>query len=63
MSGEQATFSEQDVNLSQDQRPQTVISSIPSSSKKAPREAKVDIVSASIVVGGTAQFVTFIFGL
>ena len=54
---------EQAVGISQEQIPQTVINSIPSGSKTNPREAKFDIVSAAIVVGGTAQFVTFIFGL
>ena len=54
---------EQAVGISQQQRPQTVINSIPSGTKTNPRETKFDIVSASIVVGGTAQFVTFIFGL
>ena len=58
-----ASFGEQAVGISQEQGPQSVINSIPSGSKTSPREAKFDIVSASIVVGGTAQFVTFIFGL
>ena len=54
---------EQAVGISPEQNPQAVINSIPSGSKTNPREAKFDIVSASIVVGGTAQFITFIFGL
>lgn len=58
-----ASFGEQAVGISQEPQTQTVINSIPSGSKTSPREAKFDIVSAAIVVGGTAQFVTFIFGL
>lgn len=38
-------------------------SSYRSSAKAAPREARLDLVSAAVVVGLTAQFVTFIFGL
>jgi hypothetical protein len=58
-----ASFGEQAVGISQEPQTQSVINSIPSGSKTSPREAKFDIVSAAIVVGGTAQFVTFIFGL
>jgi hypothetical protein len=54
---------EQPIGITQEAEPQTVINTIPTGSKTNPREAKFDIVSASIVVGGTAQFITFIFGL
>jgi len=54
---------EQSTGISQEPQTKTVINTIPSGSKTNPREAKFDQVSAAIVVGGTAQFVTFIFGL
>ncbi|MDQ3009969.1 MAG: hypothetical protein M3X11_04620 [Acidobacteriota bacterium] len=57
------SYGEQAVGISQEQNPQAVINSIPSGSKTNPREAKFDIVSAAIIVGGTAQFITFLFGL
>lgn len=61
--GEQAAFNEKKIGNLPEPDSQTVIKSIPSSSKTTPRESKFDIVSAAIVVGGTAQFVVFIFGL
>jgi len=54
---------EQPIGMTQEPEPQTVINAIPTGSKTNPRETKFDIVSAAIVVGGTAQFITFIFGL
>lgn len=48
-----ATTHEQQTFLSVNQTRTTV----------APRAAKLDLVSAAVVVGLTAQFVTFIFGL
>src|ERR1051326_1742698 len=61
--GEQAAFSEQAIGISQEQRPQPDVRSTPTGSKTKRREAKFDTMSVAAVVGGTAQFVTFIFGL
>ncbi|HEX9000988.1 MAG TPA: hypothetical protein VGB07_13875 [Blastocatellia bacterium] len=57
------SFGEQPIGISQEQRPQSVSKSKSANSKTNPREAKFDTVLTAIVVGGTGQFVTFIFGL
>ena len=57
------SFGEQASAFSEDQTARTVIQSINSKSNKNPLEKKLDVVSASVVVGGTAQFMTFLFGL
>jgi hypothetical protein len=57
------SFGEQSIGISQKQRPQTVHKTDSVKTKTSPREAKFDTVSAAIVVGGTAQFVAFLFGL
>lgn len=57
------SFGEQASGISEDQTARNVIQAINSNQKVNAREKKLDVVSASIVVGGTAQFVTFLFGL
>lgn len=57
------SFGEQASGISEDQTARTVIQSIKPNRKANAQERKLDVVSASIVVGGTAQFVTFLFGL
>jgi hypothetical protein len=57
------SFGEQSIGITQEQRPQTVSKSVPAKPKTNPREARLDNVTTAIVIGGTAQFVTFIFGL
>lgn len=61
--GEQSAFSEQAVGISEKPQPQPTRNSTSSSPNVNRRLAKFDTVSAAIVVGGTVQFVTFIFGL
>ena len=56
-------FGEQASDISQEQSAQRVIHSARSKPKLNPQERKLDVVSASVVIGGTAQFITFIFGL
>ena len=58
-----ASFGEQSIGISQEQRSQPVSKPTPTKPKANPREVKFDKVSAAIVVGGTGQFVTFLFGL
>ncbi len=58
-----ATFGEQASGVSQEQGAQSFIRSMSPTPQASRRERKWDIVSASVVVGGTGQFVTFIFGL
>lgn len=57
------SFGEQASGISNEQAARTVIQSIKPNNKISAQERKLDVVSASIVVGGTAQFVTFLFGL
>lgn len=57
------SYGEQASSISEDQSARTVIQSIKPNNKASAQERKLDVVSASIVVGGTAQFVTFLFGL
>jgi len=57
------SFGEQASGISNDQAARTVIQSIKPHKKNSAQERKLDVVSASIVVGGTAQFATFLFGL
>lgn len=57
------SFGEQASGISDEQATRTVIQSIKSKPRISPYERQLDVVSASIVVGGTAQFVTFLFGL
>ena len=57
------SFGEQASGISDDQTARTVIQSIHSKPKVDLREKKLDVVSASVVVGGTAQFLSFLFGL
>lgn len=57
------SFGEQASGISDDQTARTVIQSIQSKPKVDLRERKLDVVSASVVVGGTAQFLSFLFGL
>ncbi len=56
-------FGEQASGITDDQTARTVVQSIKLKPKATTHEKKLDVVSASIVVGGTAQFVTFLFGL
>ena len=56
-------FGEQASSRSDDQVAATVVQSVKLKRKANTHEKKLDVVSASIVVGGTAQFVTFLFGL
>lgn len=58
-----APYGEQASGVSQEQGDQSIIRSISSAPQANQRAKKWDIVSASVVVGGTAQFVSFIFGL
>lgn len=58
-----APFGEQASGVSQEQDAQSIIRSMQAKPQASRREKKLDIVSASVVVGGTAQFVAFIFGL
>ncbi|MFN0109015.1 MAG: hypothetical protein ACKVZH_09220 [Blastocatellia bacterium] len=57
------SFGEQASGISEDQIARTVVPSTKPKPEINAREKKLDIVSATIVVGGTAQFVTFLFGL
>src|SRR5262245_54521798 len=57
-----ASFGGQSIGISQESRPQPVGKSA-AKPKPTSREAKFDKVSTAVVIGGTAQFVTFIFGL
>lgn len=57
------SFGEQASGISSNQAAKTVVQSIKPQKKASAQERKLDVVSASIVVGGTAQFVTFLFGL
>jgi hypothetical protein len=57
------SFGEQSIGISEEQRPQPVSKATAAKPKANSRESKLDTVSTAIVIGGTAQFVTFIFGL
>lgn len=57
------SFGDQASGIPEDKRAANVIQSINSNQKVSAQEKKLDVVSASIIVGGTAQFVTFLFGL
>lgn len=56
-----ASFGEQASGIPEDQTARNVNQN--SNQKVSAQEKKLDVVSASIIVGGTAQFVTFLFGL
>ncbi|MGE0882058.1 MAG: hypothetical protein AB7P14_00815 [Blastocatellales bacterium] len=58
-----APYGEQASGISQEQSAPSIIKSINQTPQVSQREKKWDIVSASVVVGGTGQFVSFIFGL
>lgn len=57
------SYGEQSIGISQEQRPQPVGKSQPVKTKAKSRAALFDTVTTAIVIGGTAQFITFIFGL
>ncbi|HQR33160.1 MAG TPA: hypothetical protein PLK30_10500 [Blastocatellia bacterium] len=57
------SFGEQASSLSDEQATRTVIQSVKDRPRISDHEKRLDVVSASVVVGGTAQFVTFLFGL
>ncbi len=57
------SFGEHASGISDEQATNTVIQSVKVRPKISAHERRLDVVSASIVVGGTAQFVTFLFGL
>src|SRR5262245_41425178 len=60
--GEEIGFEEESAT-SQFQNQNRIVEDIKADVVSKPRESKLDTVSAAVVVGMTAQFVVFIFGL
>ena len=58
-----ASFGEQPVGISQETRSAQTGNATQAKSQAASRSSKMDIVTTAIVIGGTAQFISFIFGL
>ncbi len=58
-----ASFGEQPIGISQDARPAQAAARPHTHSKAQSRDSKMDIVTTATVIGGTAQFISFIFGL
>ena len=57
------SLNEESASIATTHEPQSFLSPQQTHAQTAPRAAKLDLVSAAVVVGLTAQFVTFIFGL
>lgn len=58
-----ASLSEEPAGIAATHEPQPFTPLTQARAQAAPRAAKLDLVSAAVVVGLTAQFVTFIFGM